>query len=276
MMRVPGMALIRPGNAVVGWKCEETKRKRDQVHFLARRACPAFRIFGVHAVTMHAAGHGSHLTENISMNILHVGATGLVGKLVLARLLDEPRVTQVIAPTRRSLDIVHPKLLNLVVDFDALPKYAPWWAVDAVICTLGTTMKLAGSEAAFRRVDHDYPLQVAQLAHQHGARAYALNSAMGADVQSSVFYNRVKGELESALGQVGYRSLVLVRPGVIDGERSESRPGEAAALAVSRLLRPLLPRKWRPSRAPRIAQALIDAALDAPPGRHSVEAAELA
>ena len=210
------------------------------------------------------------------MNILHVGATGLIGTLVLQRLLDAPQVARVIAPTRRPLRLTHPRLFNPVVDFDALPADAEWWAADAVICTLGTTMAAAGSKDAFRRVDHDYPLQVAQLARRHGARAYVLNSAMGANAQSSVFYNRVKGELEAALGALDYPALVLVRPGLIDGERSQSRPGESIALAASRLLRPLLPMQWRPSRAPRIAEALVDAALDPPAGLSVVEAGQLA
>lgn len=98
------------------------------------------------------------------MNILHIGATGLVGGLVLARLLDAPQVARVIAPTRRSLELEHPALVNPRVDFEALPVDADWWNVDAVICTLGTTMADAGSKAAFRRVDNDYPLLVARLA----------------------------------------------------------------------------------------------------------------
>ena len=209
------------------------------------------------------------------MNILHVGASGLVGQLVLARLLESQDVARVVAPTRRPLDTTHSRLHTPVVDFDALPEDADWWAVDAVICTLGTTIADAGSQAAFRRVDHDYPLQVARLARRHGARAYALNSAMGANARSSIFYNRVKGELEDALAALDYPSLVLVRPGLIDGERTRPRAGEGRALAVSRLLRPLLPMKWRPSRATRIADALVDAALHPVPGRHVVDAAVL-
>ncbi len=210
------------------------------------------------------------------MKVLHVGATGLVGRLVLARLLQAPRVERVVAPTRHALQMTHPRLQNPVVDFEALPGDADWWAVDAVVCTLGTTIADAGSQVAFRRVDHDYPLQVAKLAREHGATAYALNSAMGANARSSIFYNRVKGELEDALPALGYPSLVLVRPGLIDGERERPRTGEGLALAASRLLRPLLPMKWRPSRAESIADALVQAVLDPPPGRSIVEADRLA
>ena len=210
------------------------------------------------------------------MKILRVGATGLVGQLVLARLLESPGVARVVAPTRRPLALRHPALENPVVDFDALPADAPWWAVDAAICTLGTTLAVAGSRDAFRRVDHDYPLAVARLARGQGARTFVLTSAMGADAHSSVFYNRVKGELEEAIAALDYPTLVVVRPGLIDGERSERRPAEAAALVVSRALRPLLPAKWRPSRAARIADALAAAALAPPPGRSVVGSVQLA
>ena len=174
------------------------------------------------------------------------------------------------------MDMQHPCLHNPVVDFEALPEDAQWWAVDAVICTLGTTMADAGSQAAFRRVDYDYPLRVAKLARRHAAQSYALNSAMGANARSSIFYNRVKGDLEDALVALDYPSLVLVRPGLIDGERAQPRAGEGRALAVSRLLRPLLPMKWRPSRATRIADALVDAVLHPQPGCSVVDAGTLA
>lgn len=209
------------------------------------------------------------------MRILHVGATGLVGQAVLPRLLASEAVSRVVAPTRRPIGMHHPKLDNPVVAFDALPADAEWWAVDAVVCTLGTTRAAAGSREAFRRVDHDYPLAVARLALQHGAHAFVLTSATGADARSAVFYSRVKGELEEALATLGYPSLTLVRPGLIDGARDAPRPAEAAALGVMRVVRPLLPMAWRPSRAPRIAEALVAATLAPTPGRTVIGAAAL-
>ena len=203
------------------------------------------------------------------MRLILAGASGLVGRHVLARALADPRVTHVVAPTRRPLP-AHPNLEAPLVDFDALPADAPWWRADAVICALGTTMKTAGSRDAFRRVDHDYPLAIADLARRHGTPVYVLNSAMGADAQSRVFYNRVKGELESALRTRGSASLTLVRPGLIGGDRDERRLGETLATHVLRTLHPLLPRKWRINPAERIADALLDAALDPPAGVHVV------
>lgn len=199
------------------------------------------------------------------MKLLLSGTTGLVGSHVLQLALNNPRITEVVALTRRPLP-EHPKLLAPVVDYNQLPADAAWWQADAVICTLGTTMKKAGSKAAFRRVDYDYPLAVARLAQQHGTPIYVFNSAMGADVSSRFFYSRVKGEVEQALEACGFESLTLVRPGLISGERSEFRLGERTAECLLKTLGPVLPKSWRVNPAERIAAALLDAAIEAQPG----------
>lgn len=201
--------------------------------------------------------------------LILVGATGLVGRHVLRLALADDRVGAVVAPARRDLP-GHPKLSAPRVDFERLPEAAEWWRADAVVCTLGTTMRTAGSREAFRRVDHDYPLAVARLARRHGTPAYVLNSALGADARSRIFYNRVKGELEEALAAQGFESLTFVRPGLIGGERDEFRRGERIMLPIMAGLGPLLPRRWRINPAPRIAAALLEAALDAKPGVHVV------
>jgi uncharacterized protein YbjT (DUF2867 family) len=197
--------------------------------------------------------------------LMLVGATGLVGRQVLSQALASDAVAQVVAPTRRPLT-PHPKLLNPDVSFHRLPEQAEWWAVDAVICTLGTTIAKAGDRTSFYQVDHDLPLRVAQLALAHGARAFALNSALGADVNSRVFYSRTKGELERDLLALGYPSLTFVRPGLIGGERNESRPAEQLGIRVSQWLRPLIPPRYRVVPAERIAAHLLRAALAARPG----------
>ena len=210
------------------------------------------------------------------MRILHAGATGLVGRHVLSLLLSDPRVDEVVAPTRRELPLPHPRLLNPVVDFDALPADAHWWQVDAVTCSLGTTIRQAGSQDAFRKVDHDYPLAIARHAHRHGARGFALTSAMGADAHSRIFYNRVKGELEAALRDVGFESLTFVRPGLIGGDRDEFRFGERLASGALRLAGPLLPRRYRVNPATTIAAALVQAVTEVRPGLHVVGSDTLA
>ncbi|MBB4127608.1 uncharacterized protein YbjT (DUF2867 family) [Xanthomonas translucens] len=204
------------------------------------------------------------------MKILLAGATGLVGSHVLAQLLAAPECSAVVAPTRRALDVVHAKLDNPLVDFEQLPAQAPWWHADAAICALGTTMKQAGSREAFRRVDHAYPLTIARLARQHGANAFALNSALGADPRSRVFYNRVKGELERDLQALGYPSLALVRPGLIGGARAQPRAAERLAGTLLHVLGPLLPPRYRINPAGRVAAALVDSALRPQPGCHVI------
>jgi uncharacterized protein YbjT (DUF2867 family) len=209
------------------------------------------------------------------MKVMLVGATGLVGSHVLRQLLEDPRCDAVVAPTRRPVGITDAALVNPVVDFEQLPAEAEWWAVDAVICALGTTIKQAGSQAAFARVDHDAPLAVARLARAQGAHAFALNSAMGADPGARIFYNQVKGRLEQDLRALGFPSLTLVRPGLIGGERAERRTGEHLASLVLGVLGPVLPRAWRINPAGIIAAALVEAALVPTPGVTIVGSAEL-
>ena len=192
--------------------------------------------------------------------LLLAGATGLVGQHVLRLALADPRVAGVVAPTRRALT-AHAKLINPVVDFDHLPPDADWWTADAVVCALGTTMAQAGSKLAFRRIDFELPLQVAKLALMHGATSYALNSALGADAASRVFYSRTKGELEQALRAMRFPSLTLIRPGLMDGDRQESRPLERMGIWVSKALAPLLPRRYRVVPAQRVAHHLLESAL---------------
>jgi len=207
--------------------------------------------------------------------LLLVGASGLVGQSVLRQALDHPDVAKLVAPTRRPLP-PHPKLENPLVDFDALPADAAWWAVEGVICTLGTTIKKAGSQPAFRKVDHDYPLAVAAQARRHGAVAYALTSSVGADAGSRTFYLRTKGETERALAALGFPSLTIVRPSFIGGERAERRTFEALGLRLFAAIAPLLPRRYRIVAAGDIARTLLEATLAARPGTHFIESEAIA
>jgi uncharacterized protein YbjT (DUF2867 family) len=209
------------------------------------------------------------------MKLLLLGSTGLVGRNVLTLALADPRVHGVVAPVRRTVP-GHPKLLAPIVDYEHLPEDETWWRADAVICTLGTTMRAAGSREAFRKVDHDYTLAAARLARRHGTPAFVLNSALGANPASSVFYNKVKGEVERDVGQLGFSSLTIVRPGLIGGTRQETRPAERAAILAARILHPLLPRQWRINPAEAIARAMLDAAVAARPGQRTINSAELA
>lgn len=202
--------------------------------------------------------------------VLIAGATGLVGRHALSLALADPRVSRVVAPTRRAL-AAHERLENPVVDFETLPAQAPWWSVDGVVCALGTTIRDAGSQAAFRRVDVDYVLAVAANARDAGARAFALNSSLGADPDARGFYLRCKGEAERGVEALGYPSLTIVRPSIIGGERERRRPMEHLGMVALRALEPLVPKRYRVAPAERIARALLDAALMATPGVRIVE-----
>lgn len=206
--------------------------------------------------------------------LLILGATGLVGGSALDLALGDGRVDRVIAPTRRPL-AAHTRLDNPVVDFETLPVDAPWWTVDAVICALGSTMRSAGSRDAFRRVDHDYPLVIANITRPRGARAFALVSSIGASSRARSFYLRTKGETEDAIRACHFPSLTIVRPSLIDGDRPHKRPLESIGLAVARTLDPLLPRRYRVVHAQGIARALLHAALEAPDGEHIIESDSL-
>ncbi|WP_426322993.1 NAD-dependent dehydratase [Pseudoduganella sp. R-43] len=207
--------------------------------------------------------------------LLLVGSTGLVGREVLKLALGSPEVGQVVAPTRRRLE-PHAKLVAPIVDFDRLPALEPWWQADAVICTLGTTIKVAGSQDAFRQVDYNYPMAVARLARQHGTPTFVLNSALGADAGSSVFYNRVKGEAEHGVRSLGFETLVIARPGLIGGMREEFRLGEKILVPILSALGPVLPRAWRINPAGNIARAMFDAAMHPQPGEHIITSDRMA
>jgi uncharacterized protein YbjT (DUF2867 family) len=206
--------------------------------------------------------------------LLLVGATGLVGQSVLRQALADSRVEKLIALTRRPLP-EQPRLENPLVDFDALPADATWWSVDGGICTLGTTMREAGSREAFRKVDVDYPLTVARLLHEHGTKSFAFNSSIGANPKARAFYTRVKGEVEQRLIAGGFSSLTLVRPSGILGPRKPHRAWEARTIRAFHTLRPILPRHYRVVPADKIAKALLEAALAAPPGVHILESEKL-
>ena len=195
---------------------------------------------------------------------LIAGATGLVGGECLRRLLAHPAWATVIALARRDIDSKppSPKLRQVLTDFTTLERVRDQLVADHVFCALGTTMRKAGSRAAFREVDLEYPLRLAQLTRAGGARHFSLVSAVGADRHSAFYYSRVKGELEDELTAMGWPSLAIFRPSVIEGERGESRPLERLS---GRLLR-LAPPAWQPVAAADIALAMVSVALESRPG----------
>jgi uncharacterized protein YbjT (DUF2867 family) len=206
----------------------------------------------------------------VSTVALIAGATGLVGRNCLADLLREPTYDRVVALVRRPLPHEDPKLEQRIVDFDALGT-AGSEIPEArdVFCCLGTTMRQAGSEAAFRRVDYTYVVSLAGLALGHGARQFLLVSSLGADPRSRIFYSRVKGETEAAIMALPFEGRQIFRPSILVGERAEHRPGEHTGIAVMgamsfALVGPL--RRFRPIQAATVARAMVRVARDAPRG----------
>lgn len=188
------------------------------------------------------------------------GATGLVGARCLEHLLADETWQKVTCLVRRPLGRSHARLEERVADFDAPMELE---RVDDVFCALGTTMKKAGSRDAFRKVDYEMPLALAQRARTAGAERMTVVSSVGADAASSTFYLRTKGELEAALQSIGFRALHVFRPSYLVGDRAESRPAEAVGIAVTRGIGALLMggmRKYRAIEADVVARAMVRAA----------------
>jgi uncharacterized protein YbjT (DUF2867 family) len=195
-----------------------------------------------------------------SRTVIVAGATGLVGKEILEGLLADQTVAAVHSLGRRAPAIEHPRLTAHVVDFAALPPLPP---ADEVYLALGTTIKVAGSQAAFRAIDYDANLAVATAALAAGVRKAGLVSAMGADSRSKVFYSRVKGELEDALARMPFEGLVIARPSMLVGNREvlgqPTRRGEVLASALGKAIGFLIPANYKPIEASAVAKALLSA-----------------
>ena len=210
---------------------------------------------------------------------LLVGATGLVGRALLAELLEAATYERVVVLARSAARANAParKLDWRVVDFDRLPEPLP--TADDVYIALGTTIAVAGSQAAFRRVDHDLVVAVARAARASGAERLAVVSALGADAGSRVFYNRVKGEMELAVAALGYRTVVIARPALLMGDRAVlGQPERRGEVLAARLLAPvmgLVPRVVRPIAATTVARALVQAVQAAPPGVQRLASAQM-
>ena len=200
---------------------------------------------------------------------LLLGASGLIGGHCLALLLQDDTYDEVIVLLRKPLPQTHPKLTQHIVNFDRLHEHAALLTADDVFCCLGTTIKKAGSQGAFRKVDFTYAYEAAQLAVANGAEQFLLVSSLGADANSSVFYSRVKGELEIAISALPFTAVSIFQPSLLLGERAEFRLGERLAEPLAKALSFLLLgpfRKYRPIEARTVAAAMIQVAKSQPKG----------
>lgn len=210
---------------------------------------------------------------------LLAGASGLIGAQLLELLRADPAYRHTHLLLRRPLAglAADARITPHVVDYAALPDPLP--AVDDVYIALGTTIKVAGSQAAFRRVDFDHVVDTARAARAAGATRLGVVSALGADARSAVFYNRVKGETEEAIGALGFDAVVIAQPSLLIGDRSTlGQPTRSGEVWIARLLNPwmgLVPRGVRPIRAERVAQSLLAAVLEGTPGVRRLSSADM-
>ena len=208
---------------------------------------------------------------------LLAGATGLVGSALLPLLCDSPRYDQVHVLVRRSGLTAPAKARLHTVDFAHLPQDLP--AVDDVFIALGTTIKVAGSQAAFRQVDFDFVVNTARAARSAGATRLAVVSALGANAESRVFYNRVKGEMQAAIATLGFESVTIAQPSLLLGDRAAlGQPVRGGEVWAERLLAPIgwmIPKGARPIRARDVAAAMLAATLEGKPGVHVLASAAM-
>lgn len=217
-------------------------------------------------------------TNSTPRTALLVGSSGLIGRALLPLLLASNAYGQTHALLRRAVpnSAASPRLTLHVVDFGALPALPP---VDDVYIALGTTIKVAGSEAAFRLVDFDAVVNTAKAARAAGATRLAVVSALGADVKSKVFYNRVKGEMQAAVSNMGYTSVVIAQPSLLLGNRAAlgqpQRSGEEWAMRLLGPVMGLVPRSVRPIPATSVASAMVAVMVDAAPGVRVLSSAQM-
>lgn len=205
---------------------------------------------------------------------LLIGATGMVGEECLKELLASQVYEKVVALTRKPLAVSDAKLRNAVVDFEKPESYRAEATADDVYIATGTTIAKAGSQEAFRRVDYDLPLQVAEMAKANGAKRLVLVSSLGADSGSAIFYSRVKGELEEALKELNFESLIIFRPSLLLGNRKEKRTGEAIGRFVAEKLSFLFAgplKKYQGTPADLLARSMVQAAQENKTGLRIIE-----
>ncbi len=204
-----------------------------------------------------------------------IGASGLVGQQLVAQLLDHPEFEKVRIFVRRKSGLVHKKLDEQIIDFDQPESWKYLVNGDALFSTLGTTIKTAKTKANQYRVDYTYQYEFAKAAAGNGVGAYMLVSSMGADPKSSVFYSKMKGELEEAVVKLNFRKCIIVRPSILDGDRKEKRAGEKIGLVISRFLTKYVFKKYQPTPVDVLAAKMISLSLDKTEGFRMVEGLEI-
>jgi len=205
---------------------------------------------------------------------LIIGGTGLIGKQLTQLLLADKRYSKIVLLLRRQLDMVHDKLIQVVFDFDNPDSSLV--VADEIYCCLGTTIKVAGSKAAFYKVDHDYVINTAKAGFLNGVKKFALVSSMGANKGSTIFYNKTKGETEEDARSIGFESLYIFRPSLLLGNRTQFRLGESIGKFLMVPLSFLIPKKYKPIQASQVARAMVTAMNTVNTGIHIFESDSIA
>jgi uncharacterized protein YbjT (DUF2867 family) len=215
----------------------------------------------------------------MNMRAILIGATGLIGQNLLMKLLADDNYSEVLVISRKSLTLKHQKLNEFVMNFDELANHEAEIVGDVVFCCLGTTIKKTPDLIAYRKIDYQYPLDVANIAFKNGAKQYHLISAMGADVKSRLFYSRTKGEVERDLQQIPFEAIHIYRPALLDGDRKEERTAEKIMIGFFRLINPILRgpfRKYRSIKIEKVADAMLAKSKSNEKGVHIYNSDEIA
>lgn len=189
------------------------------------------------------------------------GASGLIGKELVEQLIQSNSFDKIILLNRRPLPVKNDKIEQLIIDFNHMNLVELPQDIDVAFCTLGTTIKQAGTKEKFREVDFQYVMAFATLVKKHNVDKLITISSMGANPGSSIFYNRVKGETEQALQKMEFRSLIILRPSLLLGDRVESRPAEKLSAFIMLLFKPLIPVRYRAIKASQVAAFMVNVAL---------------
>jgi uncharacterized protein YbjT (DUF2867 family) len=202
---------------------------------------------------------------NMSYTALLAGATGLVGSQLLTMIIDSDVYEKVHVLSRRELNKSSPKIIEHIIDFENIKNFDPGTKIDHVFCCLGTTIKKAKTKENFRKVDHDYVIDLAQKTYEWETSRFLVISALGASAKSNIFYNRVKGDMEKALQDIGLPHLFIFRPSLLMGDRKENRPGEKTAIMVYKVINPLFVgklKKYKGISANKVAKGMLNVALN--------------
>lgn len=201
------------------------------------------------------------LQNNPLRTALVIGSTGMVGRELVTQLCESSEFEQVISFVRRSSGFSHPKLQEHVVDFDQPESWKELLKGDVLFSCMGTTLAAAGSKASQYKVDYTYQYETARMAAENNVPVYVLVSSTGANANSALFYPKIKGQLDEAVQKLGFKSVQILRPGQLYGERQQKRSAELFAVKMMFAINKLgLFKKYKPIHASEVAKAMISAA----------------